>query len=242
MIGKIHSIESFGTVDGPGIRFVAFFQGCPMRCLFCHNPDTWASDRTAKYEWTAQQLIEEVRRYRNFIRKGGVTCTGGEPLMQVDFLNEFYRLCKDDGFHTALDTSGVYFNDKVREVLNYVDLVMLDVKTLDDTIHKQYTGHTRSNNQAFLDYLESVHKPTWIRHVVVPGYTDDDKRLHELADYVSRYSCVERVEILPYHTMGRYKYEEMGLTYPLDGVPDLAEGRRVNALEIFRSHVSCKVV
>lgn len=242
MIGRIHSLESFGTVDGPGIRFLAFFQGCPMRCQFCHNPDTWAVDGAVQYEWTAEQLLDEVRRYRNFIKSGGVTCTGGEPLMQADFLFEFMQMCKADGFHTALDTSGVIFNDKARRVLEYTDLVLLDIKTLDDGIHKAYTGHTRTNNQAFLDYLEETAKPTWIRHVVVPGITDNDSRLTALARHLQQYSCVERVEILPYHTMGHYKYEELGIPYPLEGVPALSDERHQNALDIFRSHLTCKVV
>ncbi len=241
MIGRIHSLESFGTVDGPGIRFVAFFQGCPMRCQFCHNPDTWNSDAPVKYEWTASQLLDEVKKYRNFIRKGGVTCTGGEPLMQADFILEFFRLCKAEGFHTALDTSGVIFTEKAKAVLEYTDLVLLDIKTLDDDIHKSYTGVTRRNNQAFLDYLESIHKPVWIRHVVVPGITDDDERLTALAKHLSAYKCVERVEILPYHTMGRYKYEELGIPYPLEGVEPLSEERKINAVRIFEKLLECKV-
>lgn len=242
MIGRIHSLESFGTVDGPGIRFVAFFQGCPMRCAFCHNPDTWDPDGPVQYEWTPQQLIEEVKRYKNFIRTGGVTCTGGEPLMQPDFLIEFLRLCKEAGFHTALDTSGIIFTDKAREALQYVDLVLLDVKTIDDALHKSYTGLERTNNQSFLDYLQETGKPTWIRHVVVPGYTDDDARLTALAKYVANYSVVEKVEILPYHTLGKYKYEKLGIPYRLADVPDLSSERKQNALEIFRSYVTCPVI
>ncbi len=242
MIGKLHSLESFGTVDGPGIRFVAFFQGCPMRCQFCHNPDTWDPNRPVQYEWTPEELLNEVKKYKSFIKRGGVTCTGGEPLMQIDFLTEFFKLCKHEGFHTCLDTSGIIFNDKVCKTLEFVDLVMLDIKTLDDSIHKAYTGHSRANNQAFLDYLESIHKPTWIRHVVVPGITDTDERLTALAEYLQNYSCIERVEILPYHTMGRYKYEELNIPYPLEGVDDLSEERRKNAIRIFTEKLSCTVI
>lgn len=242
MIGRLHSLESFGTVDGPGIRFVAFFQGCPMRCAFCHNPDTWNPDGAVQYEWTPEQLMEEVKKYKNFIKKGGVTCTGGEPLMQPEFLIAFLKLCKDAGYHTALDTSGVIFNEKAKEAIRYCDLVMLDIKTLDDSIHSTYTGCSRKNNQAFLDYLQEVGKTTWIRHVVVPGYTDNDDRLRTLAQHISKYSVVERVEILPYHTMGKYKYEGLGIPYPLDGVDDLSEERRENAKRIFRECVNCKVV
>lgn len=241
MKGRIHSLESFGTVDGPGIRFVVFLQGCPMRCQFCHNPDTWDPQAPVQYEWTAEELLQEVKRYKNFIRTGGVTCTGGEPLMQAPFLTEFFKLCKEAGFHTCLDTSGVYFNDQVKEVLKHTDLVMLDVKTTDDSLHRTLVGHERKHNQEFLDYLQQQGKPTWIRHVVVPGLTDDDARLEELAKYIARYDVVECVEILPYHTMGKYKYQNLGLDYPLDGVEDLSAERTANARNIFRKHVTCKV-
>ena len=162
--------------------------------------------------------------------------------MQADFILEFFRLCKAEGFHTALDTSGVIFTEKAKAVLEYTDLVLLDIKTLDDDIHKSYTGVTRTNNQAFLDYLESIHKPVWIRHVVVPGITDDDERLTALAKHLSAYKCVERVEILPYHTMGRYKYEELGIPYPLEGVDELSEERKANAVRILQKYLTCRVL
>lgn len=242
MKGFIHSVESFGTVDGPGIRFVAFFQGCPMRCQFCHNPDTWDPHRKPQYELEPSELLAEVRKYKSFIRRGGVTCTGGEPLMQAEFLEEFFRLCHEDGFHTALDTSGAIFTEKALRVLEHTDLVMLDIKTLDDSLHRSYTGVERTNNQRFLDHLEQTGKPTWIRHVVVPGITDRDDRLEALASHLSAYKCIERVEILPYHTMGRYKYQELGIAYPLEGIDDLSDERKRNAVEIMRKHLDCKVV
>lgn len=213
-----------------------------MRCAFCHNPDTWDPQGPVQYEMTPEELLEEVKRYKNFIKKGGVTCTGGEPLVQADFLLEFMRLCKEAGFHTALDTSGIVFSEKARAVLEYTDLVLLDIKTLDDELHKSYTGQELVNNQRFLDYLQQIGKPTWIRHVVVPGYTDNDDRLNELADFVSRYSVVQQVEILPYHTMGKYKYAELGILYPLDGTDDLTMERKKNAVDIFKRHVNCNVV
>ncbi len=250
MIGRIHSLESFGTVDGPGIRFVVFMQGCPLRCLFCHNPDTWEASRPVQYEWTPEQLLEEVLRYRNFIRRGGVTCTGGEPLVQARFVAEFFRLCHEKGLHTCLDTSGAVWNDQVREALRHTDLVMLDIKAYDndddndddDNLHVRLTGLPRHNNQRLLDYLEEQHIPTWIRHVVVPTLTDDDERLHRLAEHVSHYSCVEKVEILPYHTMGRYKYQDLGIPYPLEGIEPLSPERRANAISIFRQHLSCPII
>ena len=242
MKGRLHSIESFGTVDGPGIRFVAFFQGCPLRCAFCHNPDTWDINRPVQYELTPEELLAEVKKYKNFIRSGGVTCTGGEPLMQAEFLTEFFRLCRQSGFHTALATSGAVFNAQVKATLEETDLVLLDIKTLDDSLHKAYVGAPRTNNQAMLDYLQSIGKPTWIRHVVVPGYTDNDERLHALAAHVAQYSVVERVEILPYHVMGTFKYKELGIPYRLENVEPLSAERKQNALRIFREHVSCPVV
>lgn len=232
-IAKIHSLESFGTVDGPGLRFVVFLQGCPMRCMFCHNPDTWDFGGKAKYEMSAQELYSEVKRYKSFIKTGGVTLTGGEPLMQADFVKEFFQVCKQNGIHTALDTSGIIFSDKAKEALEFTDLVLLDIKTIDDELHEKYTAQKRDNNKAFLNYLQEIGKPTWIRHVVVPGYTDSDEMLEKTAEYISKFSVVECVEVLPYHTMGKYKYENLGIEYPLAGVDDLSEERTKNAREIF---------
>jgi pyruvate formate lyase activating enzyme len=234
MIGKIHSLESFGTVDGPGIRFVVFLQGCPMRCLFCHNPDTWLPDAPVAYKMTPEELFVEVKRYKNYIQtRGGVTLSGGEPLVQADFAAEFFEICQKNGVHTALDTSGAIFSDKAKKVLEFTDLVLLDVKTLDDELHVKYTGQTRENNQKFLDYLQETGKKVWLRHVVVPGYTDDDKKLAALAEYVSHYSVIEKVEILPFHTLGKYKYKNLGIKYPLEGVEDLSYERIQNAENFF---------
>lgn len=233
MKGRIHSIESFGTVDGPGIRFLAFLQGCPLRCLFCHNPDTWDKDAPVEYEWTAEELLEETLRYKSFIKSGGVTCTGGEPLLQADFVREYFTLCREKGIHTALDTSGSIFSEKVRAVLDVTDLVLLDIKTLDDTMHKSYTGVERTNNQRFLDYLQEIGKPVWIRHVVVPGYTYDDDKLRALRDYLSPYSVVQKIELLPYHSMGVYKYEKLGIPYPLKDVAELSDDEIKHANSFF---------
>ena len=240
--GRLHSIESFGTVDGPGVRFVAFLQGCPMRCAFCHNPDTWDPRRPVAYELTPEELVAEVRRYKSFIKRGGVTCSGGEPLMQAAFVEQSFRLCRQEGFHTALDTSGALFHEQARRAVDEADLVMLDIKTIDDGLHPSYTGLTRENNQAMLDYLQQTGKPTWIRHVLVPGYTDDDRRLEAVARHLTPYSVVERVELLPYHTMGSYKYDELGIPNPLAGVEALTAERKQRAVDIFKSIVGCKVV
>ena len=244
MIGRIHSLESFGTVDGPGIRFVVFMQGCPMRCQFCHNPDTWELNASVKFEMSSDELLEEVLKYKNFISKGGggVTATGGEPLVQAEFLASFFQKCHDKGIHTALDTSGAIFNEKVKQLLVHTDLVLLDIKTVDDNLHTVLTGMKRNNNSLFLNYLQEINKPVWIRHVIVPGLTDDDEKLHALAEYVSRYSVVQRVELLPYHTLGNFKYEQLGLSYPLEGVADLSAERLENATNIFKKHLSCTIV
>lgn len=238
---NIHSLESFGTVDGPGLRFVVFLQGCPLRCLFCHNPDTWDARRPVPYQWTPQQLLDEVLRYKSFIKSGGVTCTGGEPLVQARELTEFFRLCHTRGIHTCLDTSGAVWNDDVRALLAETDLVMLDIKILDDDLHRRLTGQPRTNNQRLLDYLEAHAIPTWIRHVVVPEWTDDDARLNALASHVARYRCVEKVEILPYHIMGTPKYASLGIPYPLEGTPPLAPERATAVREIFRQYLKCPV-
>ncbi len=237
MKAKIHSLESFGTVDGPGIRFVTFFQGCPMRCAFCHNPDTWDPNAKTPYEFTPQELFNEAKRYKNFIKTGGVTATGGEPLMHAEFVAEYFRLCKEYGFHTALDTSGAYFEgheDVIDKVLKYTDLVLLDVKTVDDNIHKDYVGLSRKNNDLFMQHLQKIGKPTWIRHVVVPGITAGEESLRSVAKYVSQFSVVERVEILPYHTMGKYKYDNLGISYRLSDVSDLSSEDTEKAKRIFR--------
>lgn len=242
MIGRIHSIESFGTVDGPGIRFLAFMQGCPMRCLFCHNPDTWNPNAPVQYELTPEQLLAEAKKYKNFIKTGGVTVTGGEPLMQPEFVKEYFMLCKNEGFHTALDTSGVYLNDKVKDVLEYTDLVLLDIKTTDDELHKTLTGHPRTNNHLLMEYLQQISKPVWIRHVVTPTINDDDEHLKAVAEYLSKYSVIEQVEILPYHTMGKYKYENLGIDYKLKNIDDLSTEANKRALAIFKGVLKCKVL
>lgn len=249
MKGRINQLESFGTVDGPGIRFVVFFQGCPLRCQFCHNPDTWEpnlegveNNGKGSGEFTPDQLVEEVLRYKNYIRTGGVTATGGEPLMQPEFLREFFRLCKEEGIHTCLDTSGAIYNEKALAVMEYTDLVMLDLKTLDDNLHKTYTGATRENNHRWMEHLQKIGKPTWIRHVVVPTITDNEERLQAVADYISQYSCIERVELLGYHIMGEAKYQKMGIPYPLQGIPPIQPERLNEIREMFRKQLNITVL
>lgn len=236
LTGKIHSLESFGTVDGPGIRFVVFMQGCPLRCLYCHNPDTWDCKSSGKYQMAPEELLAEVLRYKNFIAKGGVTVTGGEPLLQAEFLKEFFRLCREEGIHTALDTSGYISTPKVLEVLEYVDLVLLDIKTIDPDLHPRLTAVKLDNTLRFLDELEKRGVPVWIRHVIVPGLTDNDAALNTLAEYISHYKVVQKAELLPYHTMGTYKYEAQGLDYKLKDTEPLSADRLANAKAIFKQH------
>lgn len=225
LTGKIHSLESFGTVDGPGIRFVTFMQGCPLRCRYCHNPDTWRADAPVKYELTPRQLLDEVSRYKSFIAKGGVTLTGGEPLMQPDFCREFFRLCREAGIHTALDTAGSVYNEKTLSVLDFTDLVLLDIKALQPELCRAVCGSDGRNALRLLDELERRGIDVWIRHVVVPGLTDDDRLLDDLVGYLKPYRCVRKIEWLPYHTMGVFKYKDLGLAYPLEGVPPLPAER-----------------
>lgn len=225
MVGHIHSIETFGTVDGPGIRFVAFMQGCPLRCRFCHNPDTWNPKAKCQYELTPRQLVDEAMRYHSFIKNGGVTVSGGEPLLQAPFVTEFFSLCKEQGLHTALDTSGVYTSAESMRVLDHTDLALLDIKTMDPLLYPKLTGVSQKSPLEFLNILEQRGIATWIRHVVVPGLTDNNEWLDKLGAYVAQFKCVERIEILPYHTLGVFKYKELGLDYPLEGVEPLSAER-----------------
>ena len=236
MLGRIHSLESFGTVDGPGIRFITFMQGCPLRCQYCHNPDTWDVDGKCQYEMTPEELFTETIRYRNFIVNGGVTVTGGEPLMQAAFVREYYRLGPDEGLHTALDTSGIISTPQAFSVLDYTRMVLLDIKTINTELHPRLTGSKGENPLRFLDELERRGIPTWIRHVVVPGLTDNVDDLESLARYISSYQVVQKVELLPYHTMGIFKYQQLGIPYPLDGVEPLSRRTLQRAKEIFASY------
>lgn len=231
--GKIHSFESFGTVDGPGIRYVIFMQGCPLRCRFCHNPDTW-DIKAFKDAKTITETFNEILKYKNFIKSGGVTITGGEPLLQAEFVKEIFKLCKSHNIQTALDTTGYLFNENVKEALEYTDLVLLDIKCIDKDIHKKLTGVELEPVIKFIDYLKSIKKKVWIRHVVVPGITDDNELLSKLSDYiVSIGEIVEKVEILPYHTMGKYKWEQLGIDYTLKDVPDLSSERAEEIRKMF---------
>lgn len=236
VLGNIHSYESMGTVDGPGIRFVVFLQGCPLRCKYCHNPDTWNIGEK-KVQESAEETLKKIKRYKNYFgKKGGVTVTGGEPLVQSDYVLELFKLCKKEGIHTTLDTSGYIFNDKVKEILKYTDLVLLDIKALNENIYRDITGVELQNTLEFLKYLEEIEKTTWIRHVVVPAFTDNDELLEKTAEFISKFKNVELVEILPYHTLGVFKYKELGIEYPLENIEDLSYERKLEIMEIFKKY------
>lgn len=236
ILGNIHSYESMGTVDGPGLRFVVFLQGCPLRCKYCHNPDTWNIGEK-KIQATPEEVLERVKRYKSYFgKKGGVTVTGGEPLLQSRFLIEFFKLCKEEGIHTALDTSGCILNDDVKECLKYTDLVLLDIKAIDRSVGKELTGVDMDTTFKFIEYLEAIDKSMWLRHVVVPGITDNDEMLERTAQFMAKFKSVEMVEILPYHTLGAFKYKELGIEYPLDGIEDLGYERKREIMEIFKKY------
>lgn len=219
MIGKIHSIETFGTVDGPGIRFVVFMQGCTLRCKYCHNRDTW--DPHIGKDMSADELVNEILRYKSYIDNsgGGVTVSGGEPLLQAEFVTELFKKLKKLNIHTALDTAGsIPISQQIKELLQYTDLVLLDIKHIDDEKAKILTGFSNKNNLEFAEYLNNINLPVWIRQVLVPGYTDDPFDLQKLKQFIDTLQNVKKVEILPYHNLGKYKWEEIEGKYELENV------------------------
>ena len=217
MIGRIHSIETFGTVDGPGIRFVAFMQGCPLRCLFCHNPDTWSPNGGEEY--TPERLVNKIERFKSYFATsgGGVTLSGGDPLRQPEFLLEVLKLCKEHGIHTCIDTAGYGFG-KYDEILKYTDLVLFDIKDCTREGYKNVTLMECDESLKFLEAMKRNNTKMWIRHVVVPGLTDGEEHMLGLKKYIDKIPNVQKIELLPYHLLGVNKYEIMKIKYPLDGV------------------------
>lgn len=215
--GNIHSIESMGLVDGPGIRVVVFMQGCALRCKYCHNPDTWCGN--GELELTPEELVRRILRFRSYFEKsgGGVTFSGGDPLMQPEFLKEALKLCKENGIHTTLDTSGVGLGD-YEDILQYVDLVLFDVKHLTKEGYKDITGIEIDESLVFLEACKKLGIKLWIRQVVVPGKTDSEEYIKSLGEFIKTLDNVEKVELLPYHLLGLNKYETLGLKYRLEGV------------------------
>ena len=221
MKGRVHSIETFGTVDGPGIRYVIFLQGCKFRCAYCHNPDTW--ELAGGSEKDSMELISDIIRYKRYIE--GITITGGEPLLQIDFVKEIFTLAKENGLSTCLDTSGSVFDkdnletlDKMDELMKVCDLVMLDIKHIDNNRHKELTGQGNEKVLDFARYLASINQDVWLRYVLVPGINDGEEHLLEWKSLADSLGNVRKIELLPYHTMGVHKYKELGIPYRLEGV------------------------
>lgn len=221
--GRIHSVESFGSADGPGVRYIVFLKGCNMRCQYCHNPDTWAKDGGELM--TPEEVLKKALRYKTYWKeKGGITVSGGEALLQIDFVTELFRLAKEKGVNTCLDTSGNPFSleepfkSKFDELMKYTDLFMLDIKHMDDAAHRKLTGQTNQNILEMAAYLSDHDKAMWIRHVLVPGITTEEDELYRLRSFLDTLKTVERVEVLPYHTLGVFKWKELGIPYQLEGV------------------------
>jgi pyruvate formate lyase activating enzyme len=219
-IGRIHSLETMGLVDGPGIRVVVFFQGCALRCKYCHNPDTWAVNEGEEY--TAERLVKKIKSFKPYFEKsgGGVTFSGGDPLRQPEFLLEVLKLCKENGINTCIDTAGYGFGD-YDEILKYTDLVLFDIKDINRDDYKKLTLMEIDESLNFLEAMKRNNTKMWIRHVVVPEYTDGEEHIKAFNDYIADIPNVEKVELLPYHLLGVNKYESMNMKYPLEGVPSM---------------------
>lgn len=235
--GYIHSLESFGSVDGPGVRFIIFTTGCAMRCQFCHNPDTWEMSKGTEY--TADELLKRAVKYRSYWgEEGGITVSGGEPLLQIDFVTELFEKAHAMGIHTTLDTSGNPFTreepyfSKFKKLMEVTDLLLVDIKHIDDEQHKILTGQSNKNILDMARYLSDIKKPIWIRHVLVPERSDKDEYLYKLREFIDTLDNVEKVEVLPYHTLGVYKWKELGYEYQLEGIDPPTDERVANAKRI----------
>lgn len=243
-MGYIHSLESFGSVDGPGVRYVVFFQGCPMRCAYCHNPDTW--DFADGKEMTADEILQKMLRNRAFYTTGGITATGGEPMMQMEFLIELFSKAKAEGVHTCLDTSGIMYtgakedgtpkDERIARLMEVTDLVMLDIKHMDEAAHQDLTEQSNKHILEFACYLNSIGKPVWIRHVVVPGITLQEESLKAVGEFLSTLSNVEKLEVLRYHALGKVKYEKLGMDYRLKDTPQLTKEEAAWAEDVIKKY------
>ncbi|MBR5473173.1 MAG: pyruvate formate lyase-activating protein [Clostridia bacterium] len=217
--GNVHSIQSLGTVDGPGIRFVLFMQGCNLRCGFCHNPDTWGF--VGGTEYTPQEIVDKVKRYKEYFgATGGITISGGEPLLQSDFCREVFELCHKEGINTCLDTSGSIFNDSVKELLSHTDRVLLDVKFTNDADYREYAGCSIDKPLEFLKYLDSRKIPTTLRHVIVPTVTDGEENVKKIKEIANANSCVDKIELLPFRKICQTKYDNMNLEFRFGDLPE----------------------
>lgn len=241
MKGYIHSFESFGTVDGPGIRYVTFMQGCPLKCKYCHNRDTWEVNIGKQY--TVDEVLDRVLRSKPFIEssKGGFTASGGEPLLQSKFLIELFKKLKENNIHTALDTAGsLPINEEIKELLKYTDLVILDIKHIDEQKCIELTGTSNKNELEFAKYCSQNGIKLWIRQVLIPDYTDNESDLIKTAEFINNLETVEKIEILPYHDLGKTKWENMGLEYSLEGVVSPTNDEIEKAKKILQTKYSIK--
>lgn len=231
ILGRVHSVETFGTVDGPGLRYVLFLQGCHLRCKYCHNPDSWKLN-CGKLT-TSEKVIEDVLEYRSFISNGGLTVSGGEPLLQSDFVEELFKKAHQHNIHCTIDTAGSVELDKSKNALKEADLILLDIKSIDNKMCWSLTSQGNENTLATLEYLQSINKPVWIRHVLVPGWTLEERQLRSLATYLSTFTNIEKIELLPFHKMGEYKYESLGYNYTLKETTEPTVLELENAHSIF---------
>lgn len=236
MIGRIHSIETCGTVDGPGIRYILFTQGCPLRCKYCHNPDTWKMNDGKEEDTTS--LIQDIKKYKSFMNcsGGGITVSGGEPLLQPDFVKDLFMKCKSEGIHTCLDTSGFVDIQKADPVLDYTDLVLLDIKSFNPDVFKDLTGVPLDLTLAFANHLKERNIPVWLRYVFVPNLTDNKKDIEDLAKFLSTLPNVQRVDLLPFHKMGEYKWEQLGYEYSLLDTEQPSRSEIEMAKNIFKKY------
>ena len=235
MIGYIHSIETFGTVDGPGVRFVVFLKGCPMRCIYCHNPDTWSMENATAMP--SEEILTKYAKNASFYKNGGITITGGEPLMQLDFVIDLFKKAKENNIHTCLDTSGILFNEnelsKYEELVKVTDLVMLDIKHIDNIKHKEITGQENKSILNFARFLDQHNIQMYIRHVVVDTYTTNENDLFELGKFIGSLKNVKALDVLPFHNLGKVKYEKLGLPYKLKDMEDLSKEKA----QIAKNHI-----
>ena len=231
---KIHSIETFATLDGPGVRYLIFLQGCPLRCIYCHNPDTWTS-KTDDVR-SVDEVMEDVRKYRSFISSGGVTLSGGEPLLQSEFCGEIVDACKKEDIHVAIDTSGAIPLEGCKYSVENADLLLLDIKSVDDEILKEITGTEKNYALQYLELREKLGKPVWIRQVIVPNLTMETEYLNRLADFLQDFNCIENVELLPFHKLGEYKWNSLGKKFVLADTPIPTAEEIEQAILIFKQH------
>lgn len=218
-MGKVHSFQSLGTLDGPGVRFVVFAQGCNLRCGCCHNPDTW--DMSAGSDYTAEEVVARAVRYKEYFKKdGGITISGGEPLLQPEFVKEVFSLCRSEGINTCLDTSGSILNDAVKSALEETDRVLLDIKYTEEPLYREHVGCDLKRVLSFLSYLEEKHIPVTLRQVVIPGLNDNEENILKLKKIAEEYLCIDKIELLPFRKICQVKYDKMGIDFPFADIPE----------------------